>query len=183
MRLVFTSSLLLLALSLMALSSGADEAVYEGGNINTAVDGPGRTHPHIVFLLSDDAGWNDFSIHGGTQCKTPNIDAAAAESVVLDNYYTHSVCSPTRAAFLTGRHSIHTGAYSIFNGADYLDTKFSLLPQYLKSCCDYATHLVGKVSQSIFDEMNYCFKSLNIWGLLTHIVALGPEQSVRFANS
>ena len=65
--------------------------------------------PHIVFILSDDVGWNDFSLHGSQQCKTPYIDELASDSVILDNYYTMSVCSPTRASLLTGRHVTHTG--------------------------------------------------------------------------
>ena len=65
----------------------------------------GAKLPHIVFILSDDVGWNDFSIHGSTQCLTPHIDKLAQESVILDNYYTRSVCSPTRASLLTGRHA------------------------------------------------------------------------------
>lgn len=64
--------------------------------------------PNIVFILSDDVGWNDFSIHGSEQCLTPYIDELAQESVILDNYYTRSVCSPTRASLLTGRHVTRT---------------------------------------------------------------------------
>jgi arylsulfatase A-like enzyme len=110
-----------------------------------------RKYPHIVFVLSDDVGWDDFSIHGGTTCKTPHIDALAAESVVLDNYYTQPVCSPARASLMTGRHVIHTGVFTAFGGVSsaYLDTKFSILPQYLKSCCNYSSHVVGKVSVGV----------------------------------
>ena len=64
--------------------------------------------PNIVFILSDDVGWNDFSIHGSEQCLTPLIDELAQESVIIDNYHTRSVCSPTRASLLTGRHVTRT---------------------------------------------------------------------------
>lgn len=103
--------------------------------------------PNIVFMISDDLGWNDASFHGGLQCRTPTIDKLADESVVLENYYTFMICTPTRASLLTGRHAIHTGVYDIYgksNGNSYLNHSFSLLPTYLKSCCNYATHMVGK---------------------------------------
>ena len=72
-----------------------------------------NTSPHIVFIVSDDVGWNDFSIHGSEQCQTPYIDALANDAVILDNYYTRSVCSPTRSSLLTGRHVTHTGGLMI----------------------------------------------------------------------
>ena len=91
---LLVSSLLCLALHVFLPSSLASSLV------------PGATKlPHIVFILSDDVGWNDFSIHGSTQCLTPHIDELAQESVILDNYYTRSVCSPARASLLTGRHA------------------------------------------------------------------------------
>jgi arylsulfatase B len=103
--------------------------------------------PNIVFIVADDLGWNDVSLNGSPQIGTPNIDSLANDGVILNNYYVYSICSPTRATFLTGRHVIHTGMYAAYTYRTkhgYLNTSFSLLPEYLKSCCGYSTHLVGK---------------------------------------
>lgn len=53
-------------------------------------------------------GWNQPGFNGGKKALTPNIDKLAGESLKLTQYYTHSVCAPTRAAFLTGRYAFRT---------------------------------------------------------------------------
>lgn len=64
--------------------------------------------PNIVFVLSDDMGWAQPGFNGGNANLTPNMDQLAAEGTRLTEYYTHSVCAPTRAAFLTGRYAFRT---------------------------------------------------------------------------
>lgn len=64
--------------------------------------------PHIVLLLADDLGWKDVGYRGGN-IKTPHIDRLAEGGVRLEQFYAQSVCSPTRAALLTGRYPIRTG--------------------------------------------------------------------------
>jgi len=58
--------------------------------------------PNILIIVSDDTGWNDVGYHG-SEVKTPNIDRLSKEGVVFDYFYVHPVCSPTRAALLTGK--------------------------------------------------------------------------------
>jgi len=65
--------------------------------------------PNVVFLLSDDVGWSDLSIHPGGSIPTPNIDRLFKEGVELKNYMGWCVCSPTRAMVLTGRHPFRVG--------------------------------------------------------------------------
>ena len=103
-------------------------------------------HPTSLFyrMIRDST---IFHIMEVSQCVTPAIDALTQETVVLRNYYTTSVCSPTRTTLLTGRHAIHTGVYNVYGGMggnNYSNTSFSLLPTYLKNCCNYATHMIGK---------------------------------------
>lgn len=69
---------------------------------------PPASRPHIVVFLADDLGWNDVGYHGG-EIRTPNIDELATQGVRLEQFYVQPVCSPTRAAFLTGRYPIRTG--------------------------------------------------------------------------
>ena len=102
--------------------------------------------PNIIFILADDLGYNDISLHGSPQIPTPNIDALAAGGVQLSNYHAQPVCSPSRSSFLSGRHVIHDGIYMPFDGgsAMHMPLTYSILPTYLKSCCNYSTHLIGK---------------------------------------
>ncbi len=66
------------------------------------------TRPNVVYILSDDVGWGDLSIHGGGVA-TPNIDQLFSEGVELTQFMGWCVCSPTRAMLLTGRHPIRVG--------------------------------------------------------------------------
>ena len=64
--------------------------------------------PNIVFILADDMGWNQPGFNGGNPDLTPHLNRLASEGMRLTEFYTHSVCAPTRAAFLTGRYAFRT---------------------------------------------------------------------------
>ncbi len=83
-----------------------------------------NARPNIIFILADDMGWNQPGFNGGSKALTPNLDALAAESTKLTQFYTHSVCAPTRGAFLTGR-------YAFRNWMDWRSEDFGK-PSYLK---------------------------------------------------
>jgi hypothetical protein len=105
--------------------------------------------PHILFIVADDLGWNDVSLHGSKQVPTPNIDAlytAAPGGVELANYHVQPVCSPSRSTFMSGRHSIHTGVYMPFSQgtSNSLDVNYTLLPRYLSRAAGYYCAHVGK---------------------------------------
>ncbi len=74
----------------------------------TATASSGGTRPNIVFIMADDMGWNQPGFNGGVPNVTPNLNRLAAEGMRLNEFYTHSVCAPTRAAFLTGRYAFRT---------------------------------------------------------------------------
>ncbi|HUG94297.1 MAG TPA: sulfatase-like hydrolase/transferase, partial [Planctomycetaceae bacterium] len=68
--------------------------------------------PNIIFILADDLGWGDLGCYGHPHLRTPNLDRLARQGTRFTGFYVNgSVCSPTRAAFMTGhfpaRHSIH----------------------------------------------------------------------------
>lgn len=69
--------------------------------------------PNIVFFLIDDLGYADCGFNGGREIQTPNIDKLAREGTILDSLYVQPVCSPTRAALMTGRYATRTGVYTI----------------------------------------------------------------------
>jgi len=60
--------------------------------------------PNIILVLTDDQGYGDVGFNGNKVIKTPNLDRFARENVVFDRFYVDPVCTPTRAALMTGRH-------------------------------------------------------------------------------
>ncbi len=70
--------------------------------------GDGPVQPNVVYILSDDVGWGDLSVHGGG-VSTPNIDRLFSQGVELTQFMGWCVCSPTRAMLLTGRHPLRVG--------------------------------------------------------------------------
>lgn len=61
--------------------------------------------PNIVLILADDLGWSDLGCYGADLVETPHIDRLAADGVLFTQAYAMSVCSPSRATLLTGKHA------------------------------------------------------------------------------
>ena len=78
----------------------------------TMADEPAQK-PNIVFCLIDDLGYADCGFNGGDEIRTPNIDKLAHSGAILESHYVQPVCSPTRAALMTGRYATRTGVYTI----------------------------------------------------------------------
>src|SRR5688500_12907754 len=74
----------------------------------TATTPRAQTKPNIVILLADDLGSSDVGWRGG-EAKTPNLDRLANGGAKLDAFYVMPVCSPTRAALMTGRYPFRYG--------------------------------------------------------------------------
>jgi arylsulfatase A-like enzyme len=102
--------------------------------------------PNIVYIVVDDLGWKDVGFNGATDLKTPNIDALAAGGAKLTQFYVLPMCTPTRAAVMTGRYPFRYGLQTAVIPAvsTYgLDTSEFLMPQALKDA-GYKTAIVGK---------------------------------------
>lgn len=68
------------------------------------------TRPCVVIINTDDLGWGDLGCQGSDTVETPHLDALAARGVRMTQWYANSpVCSPSRAALVTGRHPAHAG--------------------------------------------------------------------------
>ncbi len=71
---------------------------------NSAVTAPTERKPNVIFILSDDQGTLDVNSYGAKDLQTPNLDALAREGVRFTQFYAAApVCSPSRAAILTGK--------------------------------------------------------------------------------
>lgn len=102
--------------------------------------------PHIVYIVADDLGWKDVGFHGAVDIKTPNLDQLAAQGARLEQFYVQPMCTPTRAAMLTGRYPFRYGLQTIVipsKGTYGLATDEYTLPQMLKDA-GYRTEMIGK---------------------------------------
>jgi arylsulfatase A len=64
---------------------------------------------NVIVVLADDLGWSDLACYGGDLHETPHIDQLAREGVRFTDAYAASICSPTRASLLTGKHHARLG--------------------------------------------------------------------------
>ncbi|MBQ98460.1 MAG: arylsulfatase [Roseibacillus sp.] len=88
--------LLLILTSILVLSSGL-----------IARNSGKEAKPNFLFLLVDDLGWADLACYGSTFHETPHLDRLAREGVRFTDAYTAaSICSPTRASLMTGKHPV-----------------------------------------------------------------------------
>ena len=101
--------------------------------------------PNVLLIVADDLGWADVGFHGGP-IDTPSLDRLAAEGVELRRFYATPICSPSRAALMTGRDPMRLGvAYATImpwsNVGVHPDEKF--MPQAFREA-GYQTAIIGK---------------------------------------
>lgn len=109
-----------------------------------------NTKPNVIFMLTDDLGYSDIGCYGAQQVSTPHIDRLAAEGVRFTDFHTAaSICSPSRAAFLTGAYPQRAGLYMGINPKRTAHWFLGLHPEEITIAEQfrqqgYATHMVGK---------------------------------------
>lgn len=113
--------------------------------------------PNIVVILADDLGCCDLSLYNGW-VKTPRIEQMAEEGMLFTDFHTNSsVCSPTRAAFLTGRYQQRVGIVDVIVGSrephSGILPSIPTLPRVFKDN-GYATALFGKWHCGYQDQYN-----------------------------
>jgi arylsulfatase A-like enzyme len=99
--------------------------------------------PNIVLILTDDQGYSDVGFNGNPIVKTPALDQFASNAVVFDRFYANPVCSPTRAALMTGRNAYRTGVFETQEGVSILPPSEVTIAESLKSA-GYRTGMFGK---------------------------------------
>jgi len=100
--------------------------------------------PNIIYILVDDMGFGDLSCYGQKILKTPNIDQLAAEGMMfLQHYAGSTVCGPSRASLLTGKHTGHTSVRGNQPPGQLLAPEEITIPEALKPA-GYTTGIVGK---------------------------------------
>ena len=96
--------------------------------------------PNILFIMTDDHAAHAISAYGSRINKTPNLDRLAKEGVLLTNVFaTNSICTPSRAAILTGQYS-HLNGVTVFNRFDSSRLTVARLLQQ----SGYHTGMIGK---------------------------------------
>lgn len=116
--------------------------IYYSCNKNKEVQTMESDRPNILFIMSDDHAYQAISSYSDKLVKTPNIDRIAKEGMLFTNAsVTNSICGPSRAVILTGKHSHING--KIDNQHDF-DTTQVTFPQYLQKA-GYQTVMFGKL--------------------------------------
>ena len=121
--------------------------------LSSSIHAADAKKPNVIFILTDDQGWNDAHFAGHPYVKTPNLDKFASQSTWIRQFYVAAtVCSPSRCAFMTGhspaRHLVH-GHFAtheqndLRSMPDWLDPQVTTLPRLMKGA-GYATAHFGK---------------------------------------
>lgn len=98
---------------------------------------------NVILILTDDQGYGDFSLRRNPFLQTPNLDRLAAEGAEFTRFSVSPVCSPTRAALMTGRYPLRTGVHGVTKGRETMRMNEVTLAQSLKAA-GYRTALMGK---------------------------------------
>jgi len=100
--------------------------------------------PNIIIFLADDLGYGDLGCYGNPIIQTPNIDKFASEGVLMTDFHSGgTVCSPSRAALLTGRNPYRSGFFYIASQNTYLQDEEITIAELLQNA-GYETSFWGK---------------------------------------
>ncbi len=140
--------------------------------------------PNVIFILADDQGWGDSAYNGHPYARTPNLDRLAADGLVIKNFYVNGpVCSPSRAAFMTGQYPARLGFHHITSTlavnqqrhvADWLDPDVRTVADVFKQA-GYVTAHFGKWHLGKYGDS----PKPAAYGFDAAAVVSGPGESLR----
>jgi len=133
---------------LKAMGLGAATLAMQGcASTSKLISGKASENkPNIIFVLADDLGWAELGCYGNRFNETPNLDKLASEGMKFtDAYAAAPVCSPYRAALMTGQYPARVGItdYLRPNATNHLSTEHLTIAETLKRA-GYATGIIGK---------------------------------------
>ena len=99
--------------------------------------------PNILLIMTDDQGYGDLGCHGNEKIDTPVLDRLASQSVRFDRFFVSPYCTPTRAALMTGRYPLRTGAAAVTRGLETVRPEEVTIAEVLRDA-GYATGCFGK---------------------------------------
>jgi len=99
--------------------------------------------PNVVFIVTDDQGYGDLSLHGNPVLRTPHLDTIGREGVRFTQFRVSPVCAPTRASLMTGRWNYRTGVTDTYIGRAMMRPDEATLPECLRAA-GYRTGIFGK---------------------------------------
>lgn len=99
--------------------------------------------PNVILILTDDQGIGDIGCHGNPWIQTPNLDRFYKKSVRMTDFHVSPVCTPTRAAIMTGRYPITIGTWATYKGRDALPGNAITMADVFKAN-GYTTGIFGK---------------------------------------
>jgi arylsulfatase A-like enzyme len=99
--------------------------------------------PNVLFILTDDQGYGDLSLHGNPVLQTPTMDSIGEQGVRLDRFYVSPVCAPTRASLMTGRYHLRTGAFGVTRREEVVNPEEVTIAELMRDN-GYATGCFGK---------------------------------------
>ncbi len=117
-----------------------------GGNTSCAESQASTTRPNVIIILTDDQGYADVGCFGAKGIETPHLDRMARDGMRFSTFYVaSSVCSPSRAALMTGCYPQRVGLPFVLDPESTvgISSREELLPQLLKRA-GYATGMFGK---------------------------------------
>jgi len=154
--------------SWLLVACGSEDVVTVEPNHSNIVSGAPR--PNILLIMVDDLGFNDLAANNGNQSiQTPNMDALAQQGVRFTRHYAASVCSPARAALLSGQYPERNGYLPAGRG---ISPEVVTMPESLREA-GYTTWHIGKWHLGDLDRdawpdrqgFDHWFGFLNQWRL------------------